>query len=138
MSFGYSIGDLLGTAQLAYNLWKYCYKVARDAPEDFKLLVSEINTLSQSLRFLEEETRDPNSTLMKSGEDRIRMMNEMILRVSGTLRELGKIAKKYEKLGTTSRSSMKQTWAKFKWSIDASDLDALRSKVSSPDSWWVV
>lgn len=131
MSFGLGIGDLLGTAQLAYNLWKYCYKVARDAPQEFKLLVAEINTLAQSIRFLEEETRDPNSTLMQSGDDRIRMMNEMIARVGVTLQELQKIAEKYEKLGTLSRGRIKQTWAKFKWSVDAADLDVLRNKVSA-------
>lgn len=88
MFFDYSVGDLLGTARLAYNLWKYCYKVARDAPEGFQHLVCEINTLSQSLRFLEEETRDPNSTLMKAGQDQIRMLNELILRGAVTLKVL--------------------------------------------------
>lgn len=113
MSFGYSVGDLLGTARLAYNLWKYWYKIARDAPEGFQHLVSEINTLSQSLRFLEEETCDPNSTLMKAGQDRIRMLNELILHIAVTLNEQEKIAKKYERLRTTlspSSSGMKQMW----------------------------
>lgn len=129
MSFGFGVGDLLGAADLAYKLWKYCYKVARDAPQEFQLLVGEIITLSQAIRFLEEETRDPNSTLMRSGPDRIKMMNEMIIRVVATLGELQKIAEKYEKLGDLSRGRLKQVWSKFKWSIDASDLDALRNKV---------
>lgn len=131
MSFGFGVGDILGAADLAYKLWKYCYKVARDAPQDFQLLVSEINTLSQSIRFLEEEGRDPNSTLVRSGPDRILMVNEMIARVVVTLRELQSIAEKYEKLGDLSRGRLKQVWSKFKWSVDASDLDALRNKVIS-------
>lgn len=91
--------------------------------------------LQQSLRLLEEETREPTSTLIRSGEDRIRMVNEMVLRVAGTLRELQEIAEKYEKLGTMSRSGIRQAWAKFKWSVDATDLDALRSKVGFPNDF---
>lgn len=58
MSFGIGIGDSMGAAQLGYNLWKYCYKVARDAPLEFQQLVIDINTLWQSLRFLDDETKD--------------------------------------------------------------------------------
>lgn len=132
MSFGFGVGDILGTAQVAYTLWKYCYKVARDAPEEFKLLVNEIGTLSHSITFLGDEAKDPKSTLMRGGEDRIRMMGEMMARVEVTLGELQKIADKYEKLGDLSRGRMKQAWTKFKWSVDATDLDALRNKVCIP------
>ena len=45
MSFGFSVRDIVGTAQLAYNLHKRCYKVARDAPLEFKLLVTELRTI---------------------------------------------------------------------------------------------
>lgn len=129
MSFGFGVGDILGTGQLAFKLWKHCYKVARDAPEDFKVLVADIATLSQSITFLGEEINDPNSTLMRAGDDRIRMMREMMVRVEATLMELEKIADKYDKLGSLSRGRMKQAWTKFKWSVDASDLDAVRNKV---------
>lgn len=129
MSFGFGIGDFMGAAQIAYTLWKYCYKVARDAPQEFQLLVIDINTLSQTLRFLDDETKDPKSTLMRAGKDRVRMMNEMLGRVMVTLGELEIIAEKYEKLGDLSRGKLKLAWSKFKWSLDATDLDALRNKV---------
>lgn len=133
MSFGFGVGDILNASQLAFNLWKYCYKVARDAPDEFKLLVGEISTLSHSITFLGDEVKDPNSTLMRGGDDRIRMMCEMMARGTVTLNELQKIAVKYDKLGNLSRGKLKQAWTKFKWSVDASDLDALRNKVCSPN-----
>lgn len=46
-----------------------------------------------------------------------------------TLQELQKHAKKYEKLGDNSRAKRKQIWDKFKWSVDATNLDSLRNKV---------
>lgn len=131
MSFGFGVGDFMGAAQLAWDLYRYCYKVAKGAPKEFQLLLSEITTLSQSIRLLEEEAKDPNSTLVRAGEDRVRMVKEMMKRVEATLGELQKYAKKYEKLGDPSRP--KNIWARLKWSVDASELDSLRNKVSAPN-----
>lgn len=65
MSFGFGIGDFAGILQLSWTLYRYCYKVARDAPEDFKLLLGEITMLSQSIRLLEEDALDPDSTIIR-------------------------------------------------------------------------
>lgn len=129
MSFGFGVGDFAGAAQLAWNLYRYCYKVARDAPEEFKHLLGEITILSQSIRLLEEEAANPNSTMVRAGEDRVRMVKEMMVRVEVTLEELKKHAEKYEKLGDGTLPRRKKIWAKFKWATDASDLDSLRNKV---------
>lgn len=129
MSFGFGVGDFAGILQLSWTLYRYCYKVARDAPEDFKLLLGEITMLSQSIRLLEEEASDPDSTMVRAGEDRVRMVKEMIVRVEVTLKELQKHAAKYDKLGDVKLSKRKQIWSKFKWSTDATELDALRNKV---------
>lgn len=127
MSSGFGVGDFLGATELAWNLYKYCYKVARDAPEDFKLLLGEITMLTQSIRLLEEEAANPKSTMRRAGDDRVRMVKEMMVRVKITLGELKKHAEKYDKLGDLHKR--RNIWAKFKWSTDASDLDSLRNKV---------
>lgn len=136
MSFGFGVGDFAGAAQLAWSLYRYCYKVARDAPEDFKLLLGEITILSQSIRLLEEEAANPESTMVRAGEDRVRMVKEMMVRVEITLTELKKHAQKYDKLGDVDMSRWKKIWAKFKWSTDAADLDALRNTVWGPGNFY--
>lgn len=130
MSFSFGVGDFLAVTELAWSLYRYCYVVARGAPQEFQLLLQEITMLSQSIQLLQEEAKDPNSTLVRSGEDRIKMVREMMSRVEETLKELQKHAKKYEKLGDSSRAKRKQIWDKFKWSVDATSLDSLRNKVS--------
>lgn len=134
MSFGFGVGDFLAVSELAWNLYRYCYVVAKGAPEDFRMLLQEITALSQSIRLLEEEAKNPESTLMRSGDARIRMVREMIARVEITLKELDKFAKKYEKLGEAKQGKKisKQVWKKFMWSVDASSLDSLRNKVCAP------
>lgn len=96
-------------------------------PKEFQLLVGEISGLSNSLKVLQEEISDPKSVLIRAGEDRVRMVNEMMSRVRTTLKELEKVAKKYEALGTGSKS--KHMWMRLKWSVDFSSIDSLRNKV---------
>lgn len=132
MSFGFGVSDFAGVLQLSWTLYTYCYKVARDAPQDFQLLLGEITMLSQSIRLLEEEAANPNSTMVRAGEDRVRMVKEMIVRVEVTLNELQKHATKYDKLGEVALSRRHKIWTKFKWSTDATDLDSLRNKVCIP------
>lgn len=130
MSFGFAIGDKIAVSKLSWNLYKKCYVVARGAPQEFQLLVGEVSGLSNSLKVLQEELADPKSALIRAGEDRVRMVNEMMSRVHTTLKDLEKVAKKYEALGTGSKS--KSMWMKIKWSVDFSSIDSLRSKVLPP------
>ena len=128
MSFGFSVGDFVGTAQLAFNLYRYCYKVARDAPQEFKLLVTELGTIKTSIELLANEAKDPESTLASGGEERVRLVSELLERIRGTLKALQKHAEKFGKL-ESSRPGLKRAWAQFRWSVDASDLDSLRNQV---------
>lgn len=84
--------------------------------------------LSNSLTILQEEAKDPESTLSSAGDDRVRMVNEMIAGIEDTLIRLRRVASKYDILG--SGSKRKQIWAKFKWSAEYSSIDRLRNKVS--------
>jgi len=101
--------------------------VARGAPQEFQLLLKEIQTLSGSLNILQEEVKDPDSILVQAGEDRVRMVNEMLLRVNVTLKDLQKLANKYKLL--ESNSKRKRIWAKISWSAEYYSIDSLRSKV---------
>lgn len=55
------------------------------------------------------------------------MVNEMVKGIGDTLKKLEKVAKKYQILGSSSKRL--QLWTRFKWSVEFSDIDSLRSKV---------
>lgn len=127
MSFGFAVGDFIAVGQLAWTLYRECYTVAKGAPQEFHLLLGEISTLSSSLRILQEEVINPESILCRAGEDRVRMVSEMVLRVKVTLEELQKVAKKHRALEEGSKRKI--IWEKFKWSVESKSIDSLRSKV---------
>ena len=123
-----AIGDIIAAGQLAYTLYTKCYKVAQGAPHEFQHLLYEVSMLSQAMKFLQEEVEREDSTLMKAGESRIETVNEVVERVGVTLKEFEKHANRHTKLGDGS-AKVKQMWRAVKWSVDASDLDALRNQV---------
>ncbi|KAF8244856.1 hypothetical protein K440DRAFT_557690 [Wilcoxina mikolae CBS 423.85] len=129
MSFCFAIGGFIAVGQLAWTLYHQCYLVARRASQEFQHLLGEISMLSQAIQLLQKEAENPQSTLVRAGEGRARMVNEMMRRVEVTLKELEKYVKRYEKLGDTSQPKGKQIWHKFRWSKDAPDLDFMRNKV---------
>jgi hypothetical protein len=72
MSFGFAIGDL------ANKLYEDVCMVARPAPEDLKALLSGLSVLSQSINLLVEGANNPESTLAKAGDSRVKMVREMM------------------------------------------------------------
>lgn len=127
MSFGFSVGDFLAAGGLAWKLYQKCYKVARGAPKEFQLLLGEISTLSHSLEILQGDAIDPDSVLVQAGEDRARMVKELVSRIEITLAQLEKVAMKYDILRPGSKG--KKIWTKVKWSVGFPSLNLLRNKV---------
>jgi hypothetical protein len=82
MSFGFSIGDFIEVAKLARLLYRDVYLVARGAPEELQSLVTELATLSQSIDFLIDEVKDPDSILVRAGDTRCKTVDDMMKEVS--------------------------------------------------------
>lgn len=55
------------------------------------------------------------------------MVNTMIGNISVTLKALEKVAKKFDALGSNSKRRL--LWGRFKWSVELTSIDALRSKL---------
>ena len=131
MSFGIAIGDVLQVGSLAWKLYRDCYKVARDAPQEFQLLVAEMSTMSNSLAMLQEETKDTESSLWQSGEGRVQLVTGMLDSIYKTLQSLEKYAQKYDIPSSRSASKMqiRQKVRNFKWSLHRKSIEELRSKL---------
>lgn len=79
------------------------------------------------MQILQNEVKNPRSTLVQAGEVRVRMVNDIVKGIDETLKRLEKVAKKYEVLGSSSKG--KHFWVKLKWSVEFSKIDGLRNKV---------
>lgn len=123
------VGDFLAVGQLTLVLYHDCLAIAGGAPQEFELLVQQLKTLHTTMNSFDKEFRNPQSVLVRSGEDHQQMIGEILAKVNETLNKMTDIFRKHRNLGNTARSGVKRTWDKFKWKWDAKDVDGLRSKV---------
>ncbi|KAF8459290.1 hypothetical protein BDZ91DRAFT_700866 [Kalaharituber pfeilii] len=130
MSFGFGVGDFLAVGKLAWTLYREGFLVARGAPREFRLLVDELKTLHTMMLAFAEEVENADSILIRAGEDRQKMVKNILNGIEETLSGLNDAFRKHRNLGSTSRSGFKRQWDKFKWAVDASDVDELRNKLT--------
>jgi hypothetical protein len=131
MSFGFSVGDFVAVVILARDLYKDIYKVARHAPEEVQILGKEIAILAESIDLLIAEIKDPDSILVRAGEDRVALTNNIIDRTKITLSSLQKILLRYdvrEKPGDL-RGKLRFAWDRVKFAADYASIDELRTKL---------
>ena len=130
MSFGFSIGDFIAISSLAHQLYKDIFLVARGAPEELQTLNNEIGVLSLSVDLLIQEVKDENSTLVRAGETRMRMVGEVMKQANATLKDLEAFSKKYEFKDLAGKSKGRRIWDRLKFSTELSSVDALRAKIT--------
>ncbi|MCJ1405014.1 hypothetical protein MMC11_008240 [Xylographa trunciseda] len=130
MSFGFSIGDFIALGRIARELYRDIYLVARGAPEELQSLMTEIGALSQSIDFLVDEIKDPESILVSAGESRRQTVNDMMRAIKLTLDDMEKLAAKHRLINKSAqRSKLKRGWDKVKWASDLPSVNSLRSRI---------
>ena len=95
MSFGFSVSEFITVGRLVKELYRHIYLAARGAPKELQSLMTEIVTLSQSIDFLVDEVKDPQYILVCAREARCRTINELMIHITQTVRDLEKFAEKH-------------------------------------------
>lgn len=87
------IGDTIAVTKLAYSIYSRVYVVARDAPEQFGELSRDLQTIKSVLyQIYDQANHDHGFSYGMSVRD-------VLCRCFDTLRGLGHLTAKYEKLG---------------------------------------
>jgi hypothetical protein len=129
-----NVGDFTTVGQLAWRLYEDCYRIARGAPHKFRLLVDELKTLYMSMKMFEKELNDPNSVLVKAGDERLQMVKDLLEKVKQVLKGLDDCFNKHCKLGDVTRKGLKAMWDQFQWARYSKDVEGLRNKVGAQSS----
>lgn len=119
MSFGYSAGDFVLCAQLAHRVWKEC----RGAPEDFRAVSTEVDSLRLVLNEVQDAVQDRDLSLAKQQD-----LKKLVEACTEVLQELQGLLAKYKSLATQS----KRTWDRLRWSKD--HVESIRLRVISNNS----
>lgn len=130
MDFG--VEDFYAVGALACTIGN---TVVKDAPGEWKLVIEEIHVLLQCVDLFQEEVKNPNSTLVRSGKERARAVRSELERVETTLKGLEKHAILLEKLGNPTRPKIFKWWDKLSnWTsktADTKEIAVLQDKVGA-------
>jgi hypothetical protein len=131
MSFGFGVGDFLAVGELAKSLYEDIYKVARDAPKDVEVLSKDLSVLRSSIDLLVSDSQDPDSILIKAGQDRVNQTNEVMRQTNQTLQGLDQLLRKYNVRRSAEgfRAKTHLAWDKVKYALDKDSTDELRMRL---------
>lgn len=127
MSFGFSIGDGVLLAQLAWRT----VQGARRALGEYDELTCELSGLHNILQRLQRELANPDSLLNRAEDDRKQELNELGGGCERILRVMESVITKYNALSEGKRSG-KQLWQKIRFGNgEVQDLADIRMKLST-------
>ncbi|TGZ81813.1 hypothetical protein EX30DRAFT_340244 [Ascodesmis nigricans] len=126
MSFGYGVGDAMGAARLAWVLYHDCYLVAREAPEEFRNLVSELGSLQGILRSLRDELNSNKKYLENVGAERQDAIERTLDSTFRTLKELQQLVHRFREIGLSDSINF---WKRIQWATQQRDIESFRQKL---------
>jgi hypothetical protein len=125
MSFGSSIGDIIAVGQLAWSL----YEALKQCPRELKDLSRDLATVYGVLHHLEDDLKSSDSSIKAHGEERIKLLNSMVLDLKTTLYEVQKVIDKFRPAAAESKS-MEQLWIKLKYTIGRTKIKRLHQDIA--------
>ena len=136
MSFGFAIGDFIATGELCWKIYRQVYEVSKGASAEVQALHKELSNMSNVIRALVEDVKEPNSAVAQAGSDRIQLTNDIMERTMETLGNLQNLLKKYDLLRSPSNGGgrklstlIRRNWDKIKYTKEVRTINDLRSKV---------
>jgi len=130
MSVGISISEFIAVGQLAERLYKDVCLV-RHASQELLALQNEVATSNMSINLLIAEIKDKTSTLARSGEERVNVVNGVLTETKKTLLELEKLSQNFrgDKRNDGAFRKVKSVLSKAKFVGEFSKIDALRARL---------
>ncbi|KAI9839251.1 MAG: hypothetical protein M1819_003245 [Sarea resinae] len=123
MSFGYSIGDIITAAQLARKIRKEFV----DAPDEYKAIRDDVNSLRIVLESIDDTQSEQEIT-----DEQERELATISTGCFNVLSELDQVLDRYRALDTDPSSlgaKSRKVWKKLRW--EPNDIRDLRSRITS-------
>lgn len=121
MSFGFSVGDFVSIANLAWTTYQAC----KNAGGEYQSLSHEVKSLHIALDRLKDEAEKPGSLVRLDIDRHSRKTRRIWFNCDDVLSEVDGLINKHESLGM----SKKKLWDRLQFS--AKDLGDIRSKIAA-------
>ena len=116
------------TLAKAWDLYDNCYKVAKEAPDDFRQLVSELGSLQGVLKNLRDDINSDKSYIKRLDADRNESLERFLRACFQTLRKLQKLMVDFKVLGIDEGINF---WKRIKWVAKKKTVTELKSQIQA-------
>ena len=110
----------------AWDLYDNCYRVAREAPDDFRQLVAELGALQTCLKNLRDDINSDKSYIKRLDPERKAALERFLKSCFDTLRKLQALVIYFKELGIGDGL---QFWKRLKWVSKKSNITELKSQI---------
>ncbi|KAJ5773843.1 hypothetical protein N7457_008739 [Penicillium paradoxum] len=122
MASNFGIVDIPVLTKLTWDLHNQCHLMAKDAPDGFKKLVTELGLLQGTLRTFGDDI----SFFEKMDEDRKRALQRSLGACLATLQRLQDLLTRFK--GSVTGDGI-GFWQKIKWATQRTQIEDIRSKI---------
>lgn len=122
MSLNFGVTDILAVTKLAWDLYNKCFLVVREAPDEFRNLVNELDSLQSVL----DEINSEKSFMENLGENRKESLERCLSGCFETLHRLQKLVIKYQDLGSAHGLNF---WKKIQWVTEQREIADLKARI---------
>lgn len=126
MSSKFGVLDIPTLAKETWELYNLCHPLAEEAPDSFRKLVHELESLQTSLRALGDDIGSNAAFFDSMGEDRKLTLERCVSACFQTLQRLRDLVNRYRELGV---GDGRQFWRKIKWITQRQQIENIRSKI---------
>lgn len=121
MASRFGIVDIPALTKLTWELYNQCQPAARDAPDSFRNLVTELGSFQGTLRGLGDDVSSNTSFFDKMDDDRQRTLDRCLDSCSNTLQRLKELVAQYREFGIGE--------GKHFWQRTKAQIEDIRSRI---------
>ena len=122
----FGILDIPALSKLTWEIYNQCSSVAKDAPDGFRNLTNDLESLHGALKTINDDVSSNLSFFERMDEDRKFMLERCISASFETLHRLKDTLIRYRELGIEEG---KVFWQRIKWSTQRTQIENTRSKI---------
>lgn len=126
MAGSFGVLEIPALNKLTWELYSRCRTIAKDAPDGFRGLVTELGSLQGALRALSDDVSSNTAFFERMNNDRRKTLGRCLRLCLQTLQRLKALLERYRELGISDGKSF---WQKIQWITQRPQIEEIKSKI---------
>lgn len=127
MSASFGVLEIPTLTKVTWELYSRCQTIAKDAPDGFRALVTELGSLQGALRALSDDFSSNTAFFERMNDARRQTLGRCLSLCLQTLQRLKALLNRYRELGILADG--KKFWQRIQWITQRPQIEEIKSKI---------